>query len=110
MKNIKLKIVEVKGITPEILNKMISEFRDPSPEQKAAEEIYRLKELLSKANEQNEILADDRQRLKKIVDMALSVIMHISIKEIDSIRQIQDLKIKVEQAIKTSEILDILIS
>jgi hypothetical protein len=110
MENINVKVVEVKGITPEILNKMISEFKEPSSEQKAAEEIYRLKELLSKANEKNRILEDDRNRLKKIVDMVLSVIMQILIKENDSIKQIHDLRIKVEQAIKTSEILDILIS
>ncbi|MZL11832.1 hypothetical protein [Clostridium beijerinckii] len=110
MENIDLKIVEVKGITPEILKKMISEFNDPSQEQKEAEEIFRLRESLSKANEQNEILADDRKRLKNIVDLALSVIIHISIADNNSIKQIQELKTKAEQAVRASEILDILIS
>ncbi|MZK54181.1 hypothetical protein, partial [Clostridium beijerinckii] len=86
---------------------MISEFNDPSPEQKAAEEIFRLRESLSKANEQNEILADDRKRLKNIVDLALSVIIHISIADNNSIKQIQELKTKAEQAVRASEILDI---
>lgn len=110
MENVKIKVFEIEGITPEIIKKMISEFNDPSPEQKAAEEIYKLKELLSKANEQNEILADDRKRLKKIVDMAIAVILHISIKDNESIKQIKELKIKAEQAIRASEILDIFIS
>ncbi|MZK72453.1 hypothetical protein GT707_28140 [Clostridium beijerinckii] len=83
---------------------------DPSQEQKEAEEIFRLRESLSKANEQNEILADDRKRLKNIVDLALSVIIHISIADNNSIKQIQELKTKAEQAVRASEILDILIS
>lgn len=110
MEDVKIKIIKVEGITPEIIKKMISEFNDPSPEQKAAEELYKLKELLSKANEQNEILADDRKRLKKIVDMAIAVSMHISIKDNNSIKQVQELKTKAEQAIRASEILDIFIS
>jgi hypothetical protein len=110
MEDVKIKIIEVAGITPEIIKKMISEFNDPSPEQKAAEEIFRLRELLSKADKQNEILAEDRKRLKKIVDMAMSIIMHISIKDNESLKQIKELKIKAEQAIRASEILDIFIS
>lgn len=110
MEDVKIKVIEVNGITPEIIKKMIAEFNDPSPEQKAAEEIFRLREVLSKADKQNEILADDRKRLKKIVDLALSVIVHISIKDNNSIRQVQELKTKAEQAVRASEILDILIS
>ena len=58
MENIDLKIVEVKGITPEILKKMISEFNDPSPEQKAAEEI------LDKCSYLNEKYASTGLKLK----------------------------------------------
>ncbi|KGK88009.1 hypothetical protein [Clostridium sp. HMP27] len=111
MNEVVVKIFEISGINPKDIEQMVAEVKNPSPEQKIADELYFLREQNAALENQVILLKDERARLKKSVESAISIIVGTSYSSVDdrAKQKLDEFRKQAAETLRTSDILGLLI-
>lgn len=103
-----IKCIGIYKVSPKEIELMKEELKQPSEIQKLSEEMYKLEEENGELEAKFELLKDDRDRLKKVVEASIAIIIGTTYENVDTqVRlKLDDFRKKAAKVLGASDLLE----